>query len=126
MALDECIEYPSPTKPPKPPPPAPSGGPTAPSNISTASPPPPNPATRSFPSSRAPCSRTCAAPAPAKLLDLQAEGYAIGGLSVGEPRALSLEMAALSTALLPPGHPRYVMGVGFPRNCPNTLPKAST
>ena len=38
--------------------------------------------------------RSCAANAPRELLDLNAPGYAIGGLSVGEPRSLSLEMAA--------------------------------
>jgi queuine tRNA-ribosyltransferase len=49
-----------------------------------------------------------------QLLALDAEGYAIGGLSVGEPRALSLEMAAVTAPLLPRGRPRYVMGVGMP------------
>jgi queuine tRNA-ribosyltransferase len=49
-----------------------------------------------------------------RLLELNAGGYAIGGLSVGEPRALSLEMAAVSASLLPKDRPRYVMGVGMP------------
>jgi queuine tRNA-ribosyltransferase len=49
-----------------------------------------------------------------ELLTLDAEGYAIGGLSVGEPRALSLEMTELAAALLPADRPRYVMGVGMP------------
>jgi queuine tRNA-ribosyltransferase len=49
-----------------------------------------------------------------RLLALDAPGYAIGGLSVGEPRALSLEMAAASAAVLPADRPRYVMGVGMP------------
>src|SRR5262249_17648501 len=53
-----------------------------------------------------------------QLLELDAEGYAIGGLSVGEPRALSLEMAALTTPLLPANRPRYVMGVGMPEELP--------
>jgi queuine tRNA-ribosyltransferase len=48
-----------------------------------------------------------------RLLDLDADGYAIGGLSVGEPLALSLEMVELSTAVLPKDRPRYVMGVGM-------------
>ncbi len=52
------------------------------------------------------------------LLELNAPGYAIGGLSVGEPRELSLEMAALTTPLLPPDRPRYVMGVGMPEELP--------
>lgn len=49
-----------------------------------------------------------------RLLPLDADGYAIGGLSVGEPRPLSLEMAAVSAAALPVEKPRYVMGVGMP------------
>ena len=49
-----------------------------------------------------------------ELLDLDADGYAIGGLSVGEPRALSLEMAEAVAPLLPRDRPRYVMGVGMP------------
>jgi queuine tRNA-ribosyltransferase len=42
------------------------------------------------------------------------DGYAIGGLSVGEPRALTLETIAEVLPLLPKDKPRYVMGVGFP------------
>ena len=53
-----------------------------------------------------------------KLLELDADGYAIGGLSVGEPRALSLEMAVITAALLPQARPRYVMGVGMPEELP--------
>jgi len=41
-------------------------------------------------------------------------GYAIGGLSVGEPRDLTLEMISEVLPLLPAGKPRYVMGVGYP------------
>jgi len=53
-----------------------------------------------------------------ELLDLAAPGYAIGGLSVGEPRALSLEMAEITARLLPYDRPRYVMGVGMPEELP--------
>jgi queuine tRNA-ribosyltransferase len=53
-----------------------------------------------------------------ELLDLDAPGYAIGGLSVGEPRALSLEMTEVTTPLLPRDRPRYVMGVGMPEELP--------
>jgi queuine tRNA-ribosyltransferase len=52
------------------------------------------------------------------LLELNAPGYAIGGLSVGEPRELSQEMVALTAPLLPPDRPRYVMGVGMPEELP--------
>ncbi|HOL72234.1 MAG TPA: tRNA guanosine(34) transglycosylase Tgt [Bryobacteraceae bacterium] len=53
-----------------------------------------------------------------ELLALDAPGYAIGGLSVGEPRALSLEMVELTAPLLPHDRPRYVMGVGLPEELP--------
>ncbi|MDX1979900.1 MAG: tRNA guanosine(34) transglycosylase Tgt [Bryobacteraceae bacterium] len=49
-----------------------------------------------------------------QLLELDADGYAIGGLSVGEPRPLSLEMASVAARALPVDRPRYVMGVGMP------------
>ena len=41
-------------------------------------------------------------------------GYAIGGLSVGEPRALTEEVLAATLPELPADKPRYVMGVGTP------------
>jgi queuine tRNA-ribosyltransferase len=41
-------------------------------------------------------------------------GYAIGGLSVGEPPPAMREMTALAADLLPGDRPRYLMGVGFP------------
>ena len=53
-----------------------------------------------------------------QLLELDAQGYAIGGLSVGEPRDLSLEMTEITAPLLPAGRPRYVMGVGMPGELP--------
>jgi len=52
------------------------------------------------------------------LIELDAPGYAIGGLSVGEPRALSLEMTQITAPLLPKDKPRYVMGVGMPEELP--------
>jgi queuine tRNA-ribosyltransferase len=54
----------------------------------------------------------------ARLLDLDADGYAIGGLSVGEPRPLSMEMVEASTPELPRDRPRYAMGVGMPDELP--------
>jgi queuine tRNA-ribosyltransferase len=54
----------------------------------------------------------------AALVELDADGYAIGGLSVGEPRPLSLEIAAATAPLLPRERPRYVMGVGLPEELP--------
>ena len=52
------------------------------------------------------------------LLDLDADGYAVGGLSVGEPRALSLEMVEATRSILPRAKPRYAMGVGMPAELP--------
>ncbi|MFB3815192.1 MAG: tRNA guanosine transglycosylase [Terriglobales bacterium] len=49
-----------------------------------------------------------------RLVDLDFPGYAIGGLSVGEPRAMTYEMVARTLEHLPPDKPRYVMGVGTP------------
>ena len=49
-----------------------------------------------------------------RLVAMDFPGYAIGGLSVGEPRDLTLEMIAATLPLLPAGKPRYVMGVGYP------------
>src|SRR5882672_10652755 len=49
-----------------------------------------------------------------QLVDLDFPGYAVGGIAVGEPHALSCEMTAVATEELPTGRPRYVMGVGYP------------
>jgi queuine tRNA-ribosyltransferase len=49
-----------------------------------------------------------------RLVEMDFDGYAIGGLSVGEPRGLTLEMIAEVLPLLPKDKPRYVMGVGYP------------
>jgi queuine tRNA-ribosyltransferase len=49
-----------------------------------------------------------------RLVEMDFDGYAIGGLSVGEPRQLTLEMISEVLPLLPAGKPRYVMGVGYP------------
>jgi queuine tRNA-ribosyltransferase len=43
-------------------------------------------------------------------------GYAIGGLSVGEPREMLYEMADISLAHLPDNLPKYIMGVGTPED----------
>jgi queuine tRNA-ribosyltransferase len=49
-----------------------------------------------------------------RLVEMDFPGYAIGGLSVGEPRELTREMIATTLPLLPADKPRYVMGVGYP------------
>ena len=76
-----------------------------------------------FPDLRRECARA--------LLDLEAggsassvagyagvAGYAIGGLSVGEPRPLSLEAVEATEDILPRSKPRYAMGVGMPAELP--------
>jgi queuine tRNA-ribosyltransferase len=42
------------------------------------------------------------------------DGYALGGLSVGESKEMMLEVVSRTTPLLPLGQPRYLMGVGTP------------
>lgn len=50
------------------------------------------------------------------LVSMDFDGYAIGGLAVGEPVDQMYEMTALCEALLPADKPRYLMGVGTPEN----------
>ncbi len=50
----------------------------------------------------------------ARLVEMDLPGYAVGGLSVGEPPELMYEMLSYSTSLLPEDKPRYLMGVGTP------------
>ena len=47
-------------------------------------------------------------------VDLGFDGYAIGGMAVGEPKPAMYELTELVASLLPPGQPRYLMGVGKP------------
>ena len=47
---------------------------------------------------------------------LEREGYAIGGLSVGEPTEVMYEMIEVLHPILPKDRPRYLMGVGTPEN----------
>jgi queuine tRNA-ribosyltransferase len=49
-----------------------------------------------------------------RLVEMDFPGYAIGGLSVGEPRERTREVIAATLPLLPKDKPRYVMGVGYP------------
>jgi queuine tRNA-ribosyltransferase len=49
-----------------------------------------------------------------RLIEMDFDGYAIGGLSVGEPRELTQQMIAEVLPLLPADKPRYLMGVGYP------------
>jgi queuine tRNA-ribosyltransferase len=49
-----------------------------------------------------------------RTIDIGFSGYAMGGLSVGEPRALTREMVESTLEHLPKDQPRYLMGVGTP------------
>jgi queuine tRNA-ribosyltransferase len=49
-----------------------------------------------------------------RLVEMDFDGYAIGGLSVGEPRELTMQTIAEVLPLLPADKPRYLMGVGYP------------
>ena len=55
------------------------------------------------------------------LRNLDFEGFAIGGLSVGEPPHQTYPVAAATAAALPHDKPRYLMGVGMPADLPNCV-----
>ncbi len=50
------------------------------------------------------------------IIDIGFDGYAIGGLSVGETKPLMYEMVEVATPLMPDDKPRYLMGVGTPED----------
>ncbi len=50
------------------------------------------------------------------LVEIGFDGYAIGGLSVGEPQVLMYEVARDTVKFLPHDKPRYFMGCGFPQD----------
>jgi queuine tRNA-ribosyltransferase len=52
----------------------------------------------------------------AELVELNFPGYAVGGLAVGEPHAVTCDMTGEVTARLPAGKPHYLMGVGKPEH----------
>ena len=52
----------------------------------------------------------------AELIDIGFDGYAVGGLSVGESRPEMYDILDATTPLLPADKPRYLMGVGAPRD----------
>ncbi|MGZ8268829.1 MAG: tRNA guanosine(34) transglycosylase Tgt [Burkholderiales bacterium] len=52
----------------------------------------------------------------AGLLEIGFDGYAIGGLSVGESKPEMLRILRHTAPLMPPDRPRYLMGVGTPRD----------
>ncbi|MGZ8417687.1 MAG: tRNA guanosine(34) transglycosylase Tgt [Methyloceanibacter sp.] len=50
------------------------------------------------------------------LIEIGFDGYAVGGLAVGEGQGAMLDMVEVATALLPEDRPRYLMGVGTPED----------
>jgi queuine tRNA-ribosyltransferase len=52
----------------------------------------------------------------AQLAAFEFPGYAVGGLSVGEERQVTRDVAAVTAAALPAERPRYLMGVGLPQD----------
>lgn len=50
------------------------------------------------------------------LAEMSLKGYAIGGLAVGEPQSVMLEMLDVACPALPSDKPRYLMGVGTPED----------
>ncbi|NEX12643.1 MAG: tRNA guanosine(34) transglycosylase Tgt [Prosthecochloris sp.] len=56
-----------------------------------------------------------------QLVDLDFDGYSIGGMAVGEPAEEMYRMLELSHTLLPEHKPRYLMGVGTPENILNAI-----
>jgi queuine tRNA-ribosyltransferase len=57
----------------------------------------------------------------AELVEIGFNGYAVGGLSVGEPKDVMLEMAAATLPQLPGEKPKYIMGVGTPEDLVNLV-----
>lgn len=49
-----------------------------------------------------------------QLIERNTPGYAIGGLAGGETKDMFWRVVAQCAAGLPPGKPRYVMGIGYP------------
>ena len=56
-----------------------------------------------------------------ELVDLDFDGYSIGGLAVGEPAEEMYRILDLSHSILPENKPRYLMGVGTPENILNAI-----
>ena len=55
-----------------------------------------------------------------ELVDIGFDGYAIGGLSVGEPKEEMIKVLDYLPAMMPTDRPRYLMGVGKPEDLVGT------
>ena len=67
-------------------------------------------------SCRAASIRICAKRCASALIEIGFDGYAIGGLAVGEGQGAMLDMVETTAAVLPEDRPRYLMGVGTPED----------
>ncbi|HRI46995.1 MAG TPA: tRNA guanosine(34) transglycosylase Tgt [Ignavibacteriaceae bacterium] len=56
-----------------------------------------------------------------ELIELELDGYAIGGLAVGEPTDIMYDLVNFTTEFMPLNKPRYLMGVGRPENILNAI-----
>ncbi|KAL0263827.1 UNVERIFIED_CONTAM: hypothetical protein PYX00_011126 [Menopon gallinae] len=56
-----------------------------------------------------------------QLIDMDFDGYAVGGLAVGEPKNCMLDILQYNVELLPNNKPRYLMGVGKPIDILNAV-----
>jgi queuine tRNA-ribosyltransferase len=72
--------------------------------------------TRSSASCRAACTRTCATSRLRASPAIGFDGYAVGGVSVGEPKEEMARIVAHTGPRLPAASPRYLMGVGTPED----------
>lgn len=57
------------------------------------------------------------------LIKMGFDGYAIGGLAIGEPKSLQLDITDFTSHLLPDDKPRYLMGVGYPEDIIDAVSK---
>ncbi len=57
------------------------------------------------------------------LVQMDFDGYAIGGLCIGEPKDVMHEVIGWTASLLPPKKPRYLMGVGSPEDMLEAISK---
>ncbi len=92
---------------------------------SKAEPPGPNPESPSAPESKTPAlfgivqggtDKALRRESAEQIVEIGFAGYAIGGLSVGEPKAETYDVTNFTTDLLPADRPRYLMGVGTPED----------
>jgi queuine tRNA-ribosyltransferase len=56
-----------------------------------------------------------------RLIEIGFDGYAVGGVSVGEPKNLSYNITSYTLQFLPQDKPRYLMGVGMPEDMVNAV-----